>query len=116
MKTDVTLELRNKIRRDMLIVKNHVGYPNGDHCAVLNFKKEELELFKECIVWRNMLDIYFKSSYNGGKLKNVGRFVGIKPVMIHPNSVEFAVSTYGDPSWKDWFNMEGEEDAPKLIA
>ena len=115
MKTEVTLELRNKIRRDMLIVKGK-DYTNGDYCAILNFKNEELQLFKECVVWRNILDTYFKTSYNGGKLHKVGRFIGIKPVMIHPNSVEFAVAMYEEPSWKDWFSMEEEEDASKFIA
>ena len=115
MKTEVTLDLRNKIRTDMKIVANHETYSNGDYCGLLYFDKKEKDLFKECIIWKRMLDTYFKSSYNGGKLLKVGRFVGIKPAAIHSRCVEFAVSTFSNPSWKDWFNIEGEEDDNKII-
>ncbi len=118
MKTEITLELRNKIRRDMRIVEGqHYPNPGGEHCGILYFDKDkEFELFEECIIWKEMLDTYFKTSYNGGKAKKVGRFIGIKPEKIHLYSVEFIVSTYKDPSWRDWFDVKGEDDAPKLIA
>lgn len=117
MKKEISLELRNKIRRDMLIVEDQHYTNSGDYCGILNFDKDkEFELFEECMIWREMIDTYFKTSYNAGKAKRIGRFNGIKPKRIHLNSVEFAVSTYRNPSWKDWFNIEGKEDDHKLIG
>lgn len=117
MKTTITLELRNKIRRDMLIVKNEYYADGlGDYCGILAFNNdEEYELFEECIAWRKMIDTYYRTSYNVGKAKKVGRFIGIKPKKIYLYSVAFAISGYDSPSWKDWFDMEGKEDNPNLI-
>ncbi len=50
-------ELRNKIKRDMLIVKNFAGYGNGDHCGVVSFKDSHRKLLEECINWKKILDI-----------------------------------------------------------
>jgi len=116
MKTEVTLELRNKIRKEMKIVSGYGLYPNGDYCGILYFDDDESKLFEECMIWKKMLDTYFKTAYEGGKLRKVGRFLGIKPMTMQTRSVEFAVSMYRDPSWKDWFNIEGENDDPILIG
>ncbi len=118
MKTELSLKLRNKIRRDMLIVKDeYFANGLGDHCGILHFDKDkEFELFEECIIWREMIDTYFKTSYNAGKAKRIGRFSGIKPKQIHLHSVEFAISGYDNPSWKDWFDQEGKEDVSNLIG
>jgi hypothetical protein len=117
MKTKITLELRNKIRRDMLIVKDQYFADGlGDYCGILSFDRDkESELFEECIMWREMIDTYYRTSYNAGKAKRVGRFSGVKPKKIHLHSIEFAISGYDNPSWKDWFDMEGKEDNPNLI-
>jgi len=116
MKTEISLELRNKIRRDMLIVKDQYFMDGGDHCGILSFDKDkEFELFEECMIWKEMLDTYYRTSYNAGKAKRVGRFSGIKPKKIHLYSVEFAISGYDVPSWKDWFDVDGKEDITQLI-
>lgn len=117
MKKEISLKLRNKIRRDMLIVKDQYFADGlGDYCGILYFdKNEEFDLFEECMVWRKMIDTYYRTSYNAGKAKKVGRFIGVKPKEIHLHSVAFAVSTYEDPTWKDWFDIEGKEDNPTLI-
>ena len=117
MKTELSLKLRNKIRRDMLIVQDTHYVNNGDHCGILSFdRNEEFDLFEECMTWREMIDTYFRTSYNAGKAKRIGRFSGIKPKKIHLYSVDFAISGYDNPSWKDWFDQEGKEDVSNLIG
>jgi hypothetical protein len=117
MKTEISLELRNKIRRDMLIVQNTHYANSGDYCGILSFDKdEEFELFEECIIWGEMIDIYFRTSYNAGKAKRVGRFSGIKPKRINLHSVDFTISGYDNPSWKDWFDVDGEKDDHILVG
>jgi len=116
MKTEVTLELRNKIRKEMKIIERKHVASTGDSCAILHFKDEEQDLFDECIDWKKMLDIYFKSSYRGGALKKVGRFIGVRPREIGFHYVEFQVRDFKNPSWKDWFNVEGDGDKVTLFA
>ncbi len=116
MKTKISLELRNKIRRDMLIVKDQYWMDKGDHCGILSFDKdEELELFEECVAWIDMINTYYRTSYNAGKAKRIGRFSGIFPIKIRLHSVDFVIEGYDNPSWKDWFDVEGKKDMPYLI-
>jgi len=117
MKKEVTLELRNKIRKDMVILEGEVYYEfdndgccgdriKKNYCGILQFNNIENCIFKECVLWQNNIKSHFSCSYNNDRLLRVGRFFGIKPMKICPTSVEFSIVHYTKPSWKDWFVTE----------
>jgi len=108
---DVSLELRNKIRRDMKIM-NCEQTNNGDYTGILSFNNRERHLYDECQTWRKLIDTYFSTSYDCYKLSKVGRFEGIRPykMYIRFQSFSFHISTYNKPTWKDWFDVTGEND------
>lgn len=108
---DVSLELRNKIRRDMKVLKEiQMGNMDYDYTGVLLFNNEEGDLYNECRIWKKIIDTYFSTSYNCYKLSRVGRFKGVRPRKIHLQSISFQVTSYGEPTWEDWFDVTGRND------
>ena len=113
MYNDVSLRLRNKIRRDMIIATDLY---DGKGRGILQFHDDENELFDECLLWIKIINSYFKTSYNCYRLTRVGRFIDIRPVqVIGERKVEFDVDNYHPPSLKDWFvDNDGSDDGVLL--
>lgn len=110
MYKDVSLELRNKIRRDM-IIQPSATMPQVNFLGFLNFTfPEQDKLYVECKEWKSIIDKYFKTSYGCYMLEKVGRFYGVRPFRICLYHVEFEVESWRDESWKDWFDVTGEND------
>lgn len=106
---DVSLELRNKIRRDMRVLQQ-MQMGEIDYTGVLSFNNEERHLYDECQRWRKIIDTYFSTSYNCYRLSRVGRFKGVRPHKIYNHTIKFQVSSYNPPTWEDWFDVIGEKD------
>lgn len=106
--TDISLDLRNKIRRDLIISDSYKG--EMAHFGSITFSKNEKHLFDECIRWKCLLDIYFKTSYNCYRMTRIGRFYNIRPCFVQNGIAEFDLSHYDKPSWRDWFDIEGNDD------
>ena len=109
MYNDVTLELRNKIRRELDILEDYIT-ENGNSIARLKFTKEDIHLIEECKEWLNVIKRIFRCSYDAYRLENVGRFKGVKPIDVTDDDVLFSVVSHSEPSWKDWFDLTGEND------
>jgi hypothetical protein len=121
---DVSLALRNKIRRDLEIYTDGYGSPYN-FIALLKFNENETELFQECLKWREMISVYYKASCDAYKMEKIGRFHGVRPIeaveINHLNGkylrmiMKFEVESYDKLSWIDWFDVEGKGDG-KLIG
>lgn len=114
--SDVSLALRNKIRREMEVYEDVY---DGDCRGVLIFTEKDVELFQECLQWLEVIASYFKTSYDCYRITKVGRFRGVRPARkeilceaggIMEMKVEFDVEEYDPKSWMDWFDVEGKED------
>lgn len=104
---DVSLELRNKIRRDLYLVSNdYIEY----HDAELVFKDNELYLYDECKTWRNVIESQYGRTYDTYAMTKIGRFYFVRPEEICPNFVKFSVGCFDAKSWLDWFDVEGKSD------
>ncbi len=106
---DVSLELRNKIRRDMKILIQQ-QMDDIDYTGILSFNNKEKHLHDECQTWKKLIDTYFSTTYDCYKLSKIGRFIGVRPHKIYFQSVTFQVSSYNNPTWEDWFDVTGEND------
>lgn len=116
--SDVSLELRNKIRKDMIIYNDIFG--SGDLRGVVNFTNNELHLFQECLLWHEVVMTYFKTAYDCYKMTRIGRFLGVRPTspteIISESEgtltakMEFHVDECEEESWRDWFDIEGNND------
>jgi hypothetical protein len=118
MYNDVSLELRNKIRTSLEIDMD-VIYSHSDYSGRLFFKSQERYLWEECKTWLSVITTYFKTTYYCYRLKNVGRYLGIRPIGITYDfydgcHVEFEIEDLKNESWKDWFDLTGESDGPLL--
>lgn len=113
--SDVSLGLRNKIRREMVVTEDLYG---GDARGILEFHEDEKELFDECCLWLKVINSYFKTSYHCYKITKVGRFRGIRPVQtMGVNKIQFDIDEYDPESWKDWFeDQDGKEDGVLMGA
>lgn len=105
--------LRNKIQKDLKVIfKAHIECLFTLYRSELDFKDNEIDLYKECIKWYKYIETYINTSHNEFKI-DCGRFKGIHPAYIEPNKIIFCVTDYEEESWKDWFIMEkGGEYAP----
>lgn len=94
-------KLRYKIKSELEITSQFME-------GILYFSPFEKELYEECKIWFGGL--INKPSYipNEKYKVNIGRFVGVFPVRIRENKVEFSVDYYFEKSWKDWFIQEGD--------
>lgn len=111
MYNDVSLELRNKIRMCMKVVEN----ANDDQRGMLHFfLPEEQPLIDECREWLNVINKYFKTTYNYYKLAKVGRFYGVRPIKVYYSFATFTVDDHDELSWRDWFDLSGYDDGPLL--
>jgi len=111
----ISNQLRNKIRRDLIILNQYGIYSSDEYYrADLYFSQDEDDLLMECIKWWKDIDTYFKTSYNTYKI-NCGRFKGVFPrkVYRYAKMASFYVDSFGKESWEDWFIMEGEINASK---
>ena len=112
--TDVSLELRNKIRRDMILYNDVYG---DGLKGILTFTHHDLELYQECLLWNEKAK---SSMYGGYTMTRIGRFKGIRPlwagdIVVDSDNhmemkVEFEVDSFDEPSWMDWFDIKGEGD------
>ena len=109
---DVSLELRNKIRQDMIIHKSKSLAEGGNHMGVIEFGlsiKEE-DLYQEAQTWIRLKNAYFRTSFNACRMSRIGRFYNLRPAQFKHRKVYFDVEEYDDPSWRDWFDIEGNND------
>jgi hypothetical protein len=114
---DVSLELRNKIRRYMEIDIS-IGTYDGSPTGVLRLELNEKALYEECRVWVNFICTYFSTSPTGGRISKIGRFYNLKPTVLHQDlkyyRVYFNVEYYDPQTWFDWFDVEGNSDGDFL--
>ena len=69
---------------------------------------------KQCKEWMRIIDTYFSTSYKAYKV-DVGPFKGLYPKIIKENEIQFQCEDFDHkPTWRDWFIMEGDKNAPKL--
>jgi len=111
---DVSLELRNKIRQDMIIHKTKLADEGGNPMGVLSFSFDETGLYEEAQTWILLWDAYFRTSYNACRMTRIGRFHNLRPIRFKHHKVYFDVEEYDPPSWKDWFDIEGNTDGDFL--
>lgn len=114
MYTRVSPALREKIGNDLVEV---IDYTKRDF-GILQFSPEEMHLHRECVEWRECINMYFLTSYRGGSLKNFLTYEYIKPKKIFNNTVEFEYETNWNTSWRDWFivDKEGNSNASSIIT
>lgn len=104
----ISARLQNKIQKDLKIInKSYTECLFTLYRSELDFKDNELGLYKECIKWYKHIETYINTSHNEFKI-NCGRFIGVHPAYIKPNKIIFCVTDYEEKSWKDWFVLEGE--------
>ena len=115
--SDVSLALRNKIRRDMVLFNDVYG---DGLKGCLTLTHHDTPLIQECLLWHEVIMSYFKTSYDAYKMTKIGRFYGVRPKLIRDMVadsegtlnvvVEFEVDDYDEESWLDWFDVKGEAD------
>lgn len=111
MYNDVSLELRNKIRKELTIVDNIYMRCHSNHIGFLNFNFPEDELlYQECLIWKKLITKASEISSDCYMLERVGRYYGVRPHGIGTYHVEFEVEYYEQESWRDWFDVTGETD------
>ena len=112
MKTHISEELQDKILNDLVedTFRNDWELPVWASIGSLTFDENELDLYNECIEWREVITTYFLSSYTGGALKKFGPYEHIRPDQILHNKVIFTFEDNKHMSWKDWF-IRGEDYA-----
>lgn len=108
---DVSLALRNKIRRDMNIIHSAVDDERG---IIRVYSTDEQYLIDECREWLGVIKTYFKTTYDCYKLAKVGRFYGVRPLRVYHSFSVFHVDSHDPPSWEDWFDLSGKNDGPLL--
>lgn len=108
---DVTLELRNKLRRELDIIEDELT-GNGNHLATVGFNNSETHLAEECKTWLGVITKLFRTSYDCYRLTKLGRFRGVRPKEVYDNFAVFSVVAYKKESWIDWFDITGENDGP----
>jgi len=116
MYTRVSKELREKMAKDLI---EHFNYnDDAEMCeyATLDFDIHEMHLHKECIEWRETINMYFLTSYQGGALKKFLEYEYIKPQKIGRAQVTFRFEKNYNPSWKDWFVNKGVDLASIIPA
>jgi hypothetical protein len=106
--TDVTLELRNKLRRELDIIDRTSKH--GNYLATITFKEDESHLMEECKTWLNVIHKFFRTTYNAYRLTKIGRFEGVRPQDVNDVIAVFSVKSYSEKSWRDWFDTLGEGD------
>ena len=115
--SDVSLELRNKIRSHMVIYDDIYG---GNVHGILELDQDDIELIQECLLWREVIMTYFKTSYDAYKMTKIGRFHGVRPIEVSTINcdsdgllnvkITFEVDHYDEESWRDWFEIGDESD------
>ena len=106
---DISLELRNKIRRELEIID---AIPlKLDYVGELKFEPYEVHLYEECKRWCKIIDDYYRTTYRAYCMTRIGRFEMIKPFRIHADlRVAFEFEKHQKKSWRDWFDVEGKSD------
>ena len=111
--SDVSLALRNKIRREMILYNDVFG---DGLKGILSFTHLDLKLYQECLQWNELAK---SSSLDSYRMSKIGRFKGVRPMWVGDivatqddmqMKVEFEVEDYDEPSWMDWFDIEGKND------
>lgn len=117
MLIEISNKLRNKIRRDLIILNTHdILYDNDSYKADLYFSEDEIDIWFEAFDWMRHIETYFKTSYNTYKI-DCGRFKGVFPFGVYAErKARFYVYAYEKESWRDWFIMEGEINASKQFT
>ena len=112
MYTRVSSELRDKIAKDL----QHALDEEGGDIGIMFFKPGEMHLHRECIAWRETINLYFLSSCHGGALKKFLNYNYIRPEKISYSAVEFSFEMNWNMSWKDWFIVEKGHDYASIIT
>lgn len=72
---------------------------------------------EECQKWIDILRSYFRTSYKTLRV-NIGSFTNLHAfeVNFEENLILFRAEDYiYKPCWKDWFIMEGDDDASEFV-
>ena len=110
MYNDVSLELRNEIRKNLMI-NFGATRPYANCSGSLCLMPHKRHLFEECEKWLNTIMTYYKTSYQAMCLTKVGRFYMIRPYeILHGYICKFEFERYDKPSFMDWFDTTGEND------
>jgi len=113
MKTHISEALQDKILNDFYEDTNYIS-PYDRCTGSIMFDNTELDLYNECVEWREVINAYFLSSYKDGALKKFGKYEYIRPEKILHNKVTFTFQTNYNMSWKDWFVLE--EDYASIVT
>ena len=108
----VSRQLRQKIEQEMQEVYDE----EGNDVYLLSFTSEEEHLRQECIEWRNVINLYFLSSYTGGALKKFAQYNYIRPKEILRHIVVFECEINWNQSWRDWFIVKEGHDYASIVA
>jgi hypothetical protein len=100
----VSRQLRDKMENDLQEV---CGGDKRD-TLIMSFTSEEEHLRQECIEWREVINLFYLTSYSGGALKKFLCYDYIRPKEIARFTVTFDYEINWNPSWKDWFIDRGD--------
>ena len=113
MYNDVSLELRNYIRRNLTVIQG-ITRPYANCSGFVFFPGEDRHLYEECKKWYQTIQTYYKTSYQAMCLTKLGRFYMIRPYQIDTHDdakiVKFEFERYEKKSFMDWFDTTGEND------
>ena len=107
----VSRELRDKLENDL----DEAYDDEGNDILLTSFTSEEEHLRQECIQWREIINLYFLSSYTGGALKNFLHFKYIRPREITRFVVLFDFEYNWNQSWRDWFIVNERKDYASIL-
>ena len=113
----VSRELRDKLQRDRKKITVYSDdYNSWDDLIMLKFDSTEQELYKECIKWKHVVNLYFLHTHSGGSLKKFLNYNYIRPHKIFHSTVTFNYNINWDQSWRDWFIVNEEKDYASIVT
>lgn len=69
---------------------------------------------EQCKRWMKIINTYFSTSYYAYRV-DIGPFKAIYPTEVYENKIHFHAEEFEHkPTWRDWFIVEGDENAPQL--
>lgn len=116
MYSRVSRELRKKLETDLVEHFNYDDDAEMSEYATLDFHPDEMYLYKECIEWRETINMYFLASYHGGALKKFLNYDYIRPEKISITQVIFSFEKNYNPTWRDWFVDKGVDRASIITS
>ena len=108
----VSRELREKIEQDMQEVYDE----EYNDVYIMSFTSEEEYLRQECIEWREVINLFYLTSYSGGALKKFLYYEYIRPKEIGRHTVIFECEINYNQSWRDWFVVNERKDYASIIS